>query len=158
MTPVKANAASTGMVALAAIDWHYAAAVAFGLVSGWFCRAATPYINERPLPEIKRVFITSVMISGGSLLGTLWLARMLGADTLTAGLLAWVISFGGLDALRLVYNYVLIPIRQTIGKSPDEIMAERNQEAQKYLAAAKLAHKEIQKDQTQGITPDDPEA
>ena len=127
---------------VAVMDWRWSAALAFGLISGWFCRAAIPYMNRRPFSEIRRDFIVSVMISGGSLLATLWLARMMEADTLSVGVIAWAVSFGGIKSLSLVYDYIWLPIRNTIGKSPEEIMGERRQEAQRRIAATKIALKD----------------
>lgn len=133
--------------ALTAYDWQWGLALCFGIVSGWFCRAAIPYMDRKPWTEIRREIVVSVMISGGTVVSTLYIARHLEADALGVGALAWAISFGGLKSLSLAYEYVLRPIKHAIGKSPDELMAERNQEAQKLKAAAMQAAREIEKEE-----------
>lgn len=132
--------------AMAAVDWQWSLALTFGLVSGWFCRAAVPYMNRKPWAEVRREFVVSIMISGGSLMATLWVARHLAADALGVGAIAWAVSFGGLKTLSMAHDYIWSPVRAAIGKSPEDLMAERRQEAQKLKAAALAAAREIERD------------
>ena len=146
MTPGSAKLGALIVPAVAAMDWRWGAALAFGMVSGWFCRAAVPYMNRKPWATIRREFTVSIMISGGSLLATLWFARLTTADELTVGFIAWAVSFGGLKALSVAHDYVWLPIRNAVGKSPEELQAERRQEAQKLKAAAMSAARELERE------------
>lgn len=127
---------------LAAFDWRYAVAVALGLVAGWFCRAAVPYAERKPWREIRHQLVLSLMISGGSLIATLYLSDLVKADAIGAAGIAWAVAFGGLDTLRIVHRFVLHPIMQAVGSgAADSELGKERQRLAEAEAARSLASK-----------------
>ena len=141
-SPTKSAFAAAALPAMVAIDWYYAVAVAFGLVTGVFCRAAVPFAQRKPWADIRHSLILSLMIFGGSLLATLWVANMMNASALGAAVVGWAVAFGGLDSLTLMQKFVLRPIRQALSEPEDDGMAEHRQQLAREEAARRLSAKQ----------------
>lgn len=87
---------------VAIYDWHMAAGIALGFISGWMARTAAKINNREAMSEIQRDLMVSVLIAGGSLIVVLYIVRLLGLDELGAAGVAFLLSWGGIKLLDTI--------------------------------------------------------
>lgn len=86
---------------LGAVDPLYAA-LAFGMLAGWLAIAGVMYEQRKPLAEIKRALVVSVLIGGGGALIALGAVRQFNLDPLKAAIVAFLVAFGGVKAMKSI--------------------------------------------------------
>ena len=129
------------VVAAAMVDWKLAGGIAFGFASGWAARAAVQVTAKASSAVIWRDFLVSVLISGGSLLLVLFAVDLFQLSPLGAAVAAFIMAMGGVKLLSTIHREVVELLRRKF-TDVDAIMGEKRQEAQKLLAAQKLANKD----------------
>lgn len=112
--PALQAGAPAGIAAMAAIDAKWALAMALGMLGGWLARASDGLETGKPWAELRRDIMVSLTISGGSLLATLYFARLTAADELGVATIGFLVCWTGKDALRLLKRVVLGPIISAI--------------------------------------------
>lgn len=100
---VVAKYSPPALLSLAVIDWKLSGAIAFGFAAGWVARAASQSAKETRA-FILRDFFVSLGISGGALLGVLWMVRLFALDPLGAATAAFLIAWGGVKLLGSIAN------------------------------------------------------
>ena len=116
LAAIKPYAWSLALPAVAAIDWRWSLAMALGMLGGWLARTGQSVEARRPWPEIRRDWIVSASMSIGSILATLYFARLTAADELGVASIAFAIAWGGSDSLRMFPRFILAPIVAAIRK------------------------------------------
>lgn len=103
-----------------AIDAKFGMAMALGMLGGWLARTGQSVQARKTWADIRRDLGVSLLISGGSLLATLYFARLLAADELGVATIGFAICWGGTDSLRLLRRFILAPILAAIkNQEPD---------------------------------------
>lgn len=113
MTPeakMTVMAMPTLAAAHAASSLEGAIAMSCGLLGGWAARVVVRVKDHKPWSEIWRDMLVSVLISAGSIIATLVFARLLDADTLGIAAIGFSVTFAGVDAIKLLQNYIFAPI------------------------------------------------
>lgn len=87
------------IAALGALD-PLAAAIAFGMVTGWATLAAVKYDEGQSWAEIRKAMIVALMVGGAGALFAIFIVRALRADPLGAALISCAIAFGGVRAIK----------------------------------------------------------
>lgn len=126
---------------LAVVDWQLAGGIAFGFAAGWAARAAVKVNKRESSAIIWRDLMVSVMISGGCLLLVLLAVEWFDLSELGAAVLSFILAMGGVKLLELIHREAVEFLRRKF-TDVDAVMGERRQEAQKHIAAAKLAKKD----------------
>lgn len=116
MTP-EAKAAALALPTVTAFSPVYGMALGLGLLGGWLARAGLAVEGRMPWVDIKRQLLVSILISGGSIITTLVLAKLADADELGVAAIGFFVAFAGTDAIKLAKDYVLSPIVNAI-KNP----------------------------------------
>lgn len=129
------------VAALAVVDWQLAGGIAFGFAAGWAARAAVKVNKRESSAIIWRDLMVSVLISGGCVLLVLLAVEWFRLGKLGAAVLSFIFAMGGVKLLELVHRELVELLRRKL-TDVDAVMGERRQEAQKTIAAAKLAKKD----------------
>lgn len=87
------------IAALGALD-PLAAAIAFGMVTGWATLAAVKYDEGQSWAEIRKAMIVALMVGGAGALFAIFIVRALRADPLGAALISCAIAFGGVRMIK----------------------------------------------------------
>ena len=90
---------------------------------------------------IWRDLLVSLLISGGCLLLVLLAVDWFGLDELGAAVLSFVFAMGGVKLLEVIHREAVEFLRRKF-TDVDAVMGERRQDAQKHIAAQKLARKD----------------
>lgn len=131
------------LVSIAAVDWVLAGAIGFGFAAGWAARAAVQVSKRESTALIWRDLLVSFLISGGCLLIVLLGVQYANLDALGAAVLSFIMAMGGVKLLSAVHSEATEWLRRKF-TPVDQIMGERRQEAQKQIAATKIATKKDQ--------------
>lgn len=119
MTPVEKTAIATAVPVVALISPGHATAMALGLLGGWLARAGVSVRERKPWEEIKREGMVALLASIGSIIVTLYLARLTEADELGIASIGFAVTFGGTDALKVFDRFVWKPIVGAIRNDGD---------------------------------------
>lgn len=87
------------IASLGALD-PLAAAIAFGMVTGWATLAAVKYDEGQSWSEIRKAMIVAMMVGGAGALFAIFIVRALRADPLGAALISCAIAFGGVRMIK----------------------------------------------------------
>lgn len=129
------------VTALAMVDWQLAGGIGFGFAAGWAARAAVKVNKRESSAIIWRDFLVSVMISGGCVLVVLLAVEWFRLTELGAAVLSFILAMGGVKLLEVIHREAVEFLRRKF-TDVDALMGERRQEAQKHIAAHKLARKD----------------
>lgn len=129
------------VAALALVDWQLAGGIGFGFAAGWAARAAVKVNKRESSSLIWRDFVVSVMISGGCLLLVLLAVEWFDLSELGAAVLSFILAMGGVKLLEVIHREAVEFLRRKF-TDVDAVMGERRQDAQKHIAAHKLARKD----------------
>lgn len=120
MKPAMQVAAPAVLPAMMVLDIRWGLAMALGLVGGWLARTGQSVEARKAWADIRRDLLVSLMISAGSIIATLYFARMTAADELGVAAIGFAVAWGGTDSLRLMRRFVLAPIMAAIRKGSPE--------------------------------------
>ena len=136
---------------LGAFDPAYPA-IAFGMVTGWLAIVGVMYEQQKPLRDIKRALVVSLLIGGGGALFAAFAVRKLNLDPLGASIAAFAVAFGGVRTIKLFAGTVLNIVNWLIGSLIDDA-AKAGRERQK--AARLLAEEDRATRERLGLRGDD---
>ena len=90
--------------------------MALGMLGGWLARTGQSVEARKAWVDIRRDWTVCASMSIGSVLATLYFARLTAADELGVASIAFAIAWGGSDSLRLFRRFILAPVLAAIRK------------------------------------------
>lgn len=96
--------------AATAISPQWGIAMALGMLGGWLARTAFSVEAKKPWEEIRRDLLVSLLISGASIIATLFFARLFAADELGVAAIGFAVAMGGTGSVRALHDYIFAPI------------------------------------------------
>lgn len=107
---------AASLPAMMAIDARWGMAMALGMLGGWLARTAQSVEAKKTWAEIRADLGVSALLSIGSIIATLYFARLTQADELGVAAIGFAVAWGGKDSLRLMARFVFSPILSAIRK------------------------------------------
>lgn len=114
---IETKTALIALPTLTAISPAWGIAMGLGMLGGWLARAALHVEAEKEWKEIRKDMLVSLMVSGGSVLATLFFAKLAEADELGVAAIGFAMAASGTKVVSILRDYIVAPITAAIQKS-----------------------------------------